>query len=60
MYAPYPKNYHSDALSCAPVNTILVSMLTWQEFEDMQTLDEGIQLVKAWISGCRQHQNQLT
>ncbi|CAB3992852.1 Retrovirus-related Pol poly from transposon [Paramuricea clavata] len=44
-HLPNTKMQHADALSRAPVNTILVSMSTWQEFEDMQTFDEDIQLV---------------
>ncbi|CAB4013729.1 Transposon Ty3-G Gag-Pol poly [Paramuricea clavata] len=53
-HLPNTKMQHADALSRAPVNTILVSMSTWQEFEDMQTFDEDIQLVKEWVqSGSR-------
>ena len=35
----------------------MVSKSTWQEFEDMQVLDEDIQLVKAWVqNGSRPEQ----
>ncbi|CAB4038014.1 Retrovirus-related Pol poly from transposon [Paramuricea clavata] len=47
-HLPNTKMQHADALSRAPVNTTLVSMSTWQEFEDMQTFDEDIQL-----NGCK-------
>ena len=61
------KMQHADALSCAPVNTILVSKSTSQEFEDMQILnediqilDEDIQLVKAWVKmALDQNKSQL-
>ena len=53
-HLPNTKMQHADALSRAPVNTILISNSTWLEFEDMQILDEDIQLVKAWVeSGSR-------
>ena len=53
-HLPNTKMQHVDALSCAPVNTILISKTTWREFEDMQILNEDIQLVKAWVeSGSR-------
>ena len=53
-HLPNTKMQHADALSRAPVNTILISKSTWREFEDMQILDEDIQLVKAWVeSGSR-------
>ena len=56
-HLPNTKMQHADALSRAPVNTILVSKSTWQEFEDMQVLDEDIQLVKAWVqNGSRPEQ----
>ena len=40
---------HADALSRAPVNTILVSTLPWREIEELQGLDEDIQLVRTWV-----------
>ena len=53
-HLPNTKMQYADALSRAPVNTILVSKSTWREFEDIQILDEDIQLVKAWVeSGSR-------
>ncbi|CAB4007282.1 Transposon Ty3-G Gag-Pol poly, partial [Paramuricea clavata] len=48
-HLPNTKMQHADALSRAPVNTIFVSMSTWQEFEDIQTFDEDIQLVAKWF-----------
>ena len=51
---------HADALSRAPVNTILLSMSTWQEFEGIQALDGDIQLVKVWVqSGSRPQQRPV-
>ncbi|CAB3986622.1 Transposon Ty3-G Gag-Pol poly [Paramuricea clavata] len=49
-HLPNTKMQHADALSRAPVNTILVSMSTWQEFEVMQTFDEDIQLVDVSVT----------
>ena len=40
---------HAGALSRAPVNTILVSTLSWREIEELQGLDEDIQLVRTWM-----------
>ena len=40
---------HADALSRAPVNTILVSTLPWREIEELQGLDEDIQFVRTWV-----------
>ena len=40
---------HADALSRAPVNTVLVSTLSWREIEELQDLDEDIQLVRTWV-----------
>ena len=37
----------ADALSRAPVNTIIISKSSWRDFEDMQSLEEDIHLVKA-------------
>jgi hypothetical protein len=53
------KMQHADALSRAPVNTILVSQSSWQEYEDMQMLDEDIQLVKAWVQSGSRPEKQL-
>ena len=53
-HLPNTKMQHADALSRAPVNTILILKSTWREFEDMQILDEDIQLVKISVeSGSR-------
>ena len=41
-HPPNTKMQHVDALFRVPVNTISVSMSTWQEFEDMQMFDEDI------------------
>ena len=60
-HLPNTKMQHADALSRAPVNTILVSKSTWQEYEDMQMLDEDIQLVKAWVqSGSRPEEKPVS
>ena len=41
---------HVDALSRAPVDGIVISGWTREEFEELQSLDEDIAIVSNWVA----------